>query len=78
MNEIISNLCQQANIKPFHVYEVAVVGNSVMHHIFLSIDPVNIGLSPFIPVIQRDLNVKAKDLGLANLDIQGYWWLKNK
>ncbi len=64
LNEIISNLCQQANIKPFHVYEVAVVGNSVMHHIFLSIDPVNIGLSPFIPVIQRDLNVKAKDLGL--------------
>jgi uncharacterized 2Fe-2S/4Fe-4S cluster protein (DUF4445 family) len=37
-----------------------------MHHIFLGIDPINIGLSPFVPVIQKGLNVKAKNL---NLDI---------
>lgn len=64
LNEIISNLCRKANIKPSHVYEATVVGNSVMHHIFLGLDPVNIGLSPFIPVIQKDLNVKAEKLRL--------------
>jgi len=64
LNEIISNLCHKVNIIPSHVYEVTVVGNSVMHHIFLGLDPVNIGLSPFTPVIQRDLNVKAQNLRL--------------
>ncbi|MFX0022355.1 MAG: ASKHA domain-containing protein [Candidatus Hermodarchaeota archaeon] len=64
LNEIISNLCRKANIIPSNLYEATVVGNSVMHHIFLGFDPVNIGLSPFIPVVQRDLNAKALDLGL--------------
>ncbi|MFX0040252.1 MAG: ASKHA domain-containing protein [Promethearchaeota archaeon] len=64
LNEIISNLCQKANIIPSNVYEATVVGNSVMHHIFLGIDPINIGLSPFIPVVQRALDVKAEKLRL--------------
>ncbi|MFX1379871.1 MAG: ASKHA domain-containing protein [Promethearchaeota archaeon] len=64
LNEMISNLCQKVNIKPFNIYEATIVGNSVMHHIFLGLDPVNIGLSPFTPVIQRDLNIQAKKLGL--------------
>ncbi|MFW9973288.1 MAG: ASKHA domain-containing protein, partial [Candidatus Odinarchaeota archaeon] len=64
LNEIILNLCLKANVISYHIYEVAVVGNSVMHHIFLGIDPTNIGLSPFIPVIQRDLNIKAHKLKL--------------
>jgi uncharacterized 2Fe-2S/4Fe-4S cluster protein (DUF4445 family) len=64
LNEIIANLCREANIKPSNLYEVTVVGNSIMHHIFLGLNPVNIGLSPFIPVVQRDLNVKASELGL--------------
>lgn len=64
LNEIILNLCNKANIEPSQVYEVTVVGNSVMHHIFLGLDPVYIGLSPFIPIIQRSLNVKAENLKL--------------
>ncbi|MFX1391514.1 MAG: ASKHA domain-containing protein [Promethearchaeota archaeon] len=64
LNEIIKNLCSKANIKASHIYELSIVGNSVMHHIFLGLNPVNIGLSPFIPVIQRNLNVKAEKLKL--------------
>ncbi|MFX0005952.1 MAG: 2Fe-2S iron-sulfur cluster-binding protein, partial [Candidatus Hermodarchaeota archaeon] len=64
LNEIIANLCRDANIKTNNLYEATVVGNSIMHHIFLGLNPVNIGLSPFIPVVQRDLNVKASELGL--------------
>ncbi len=64
LNEIIANVCNKANIKPSQIYEASVVGNSVMHHIFLGLNPVNIGLSPFIPVIQKNLNIKAKNLNL--------------
>ena len=64
LNEIISNTCSIAKIGSSQIYEATVVGNSVMHHIFLGLDPVNIGMSPFIPVIQKNLNVKAKKLNL--------------
>lgn len=64
MNEILSKICINANIDPSQIYEASIVGNSVMHHIFLGIDPINIGLSPFIPVIQKGLNVKAEKLNI--------------
>ncbi len=64
LNDIIKITCEKANIKPSQIYEATVVGNSVMHHIFLKLDPVNIGLSPFVPVIQKNLNIKAKELNL--------------
>jgi len=35
-----------------------------MHHIFLGLNPVSIGLSPYVPVIQKGSNFKAKDLKL--------------
>jgi uncharacterized 2Fe-2S/4Fe-4S cluster protein (DUF4445 family) len=43
---------------------MTVVGNTVMHHIFLGIDPRHLGLSPFPPVVHRSLNRKARDLAL--------------
>ena len=64
MNDILSRACSSANIDPSRIYEASIVGNSVMHHIFLGIDPINIGLSPFVPVVQKGLNVKAKELRL--------------
>jgi len=70
LNELISKTCSIAKIKPSQIYEATVVGNSAMHHIFLGLDPINIGLSPFIPVIQKNLNVKAKKLNL-NISTNG-------
>ncbi len=64
LNNIIDKTSTEANINPSQIYEATIVGNSVMHHIFLGLDPVNIGLSPFIPVIKKGLNVKAKNLKL--------------
>lgn len=64
LNEILLKTCSKANINPSRVYEASIVGNSVMHHIFLGLDPTNIGLSPFVPVIQKGLNIPAKDLKL--------------
>jgi len=64
LNTIIDKTCKNARIEPPNIYEISMVGNSVMHHIFLGINPTFIGLSPFVPAIQRSLNVKARNLGL--------------
>ena len=64
LNTIISKNCTKANIKPSQIYEATIVGNSVMHHIFLGLNPNYIGQSPYVPVLQRDLNLKPSLLGL--------------
>jgi len=64
LNDIILRNCEKAHIHPSQIYEITIVGNSVMHHIFLNINPINIGISPYVPVIQQALNFKARDLNL--------------
>ncbi len=46
------------------IVDLTIVFNTAMHHIFLGFNPVYIGRSPFIPAVQRSLNIKARDLGL--------------
>ena len=64
LNEIVVENCNKVNIKPSQIYEATIVGNSVMHHIFLGLNPISIGLSPYIPIIQHGLNVEAKKVDL--------------
>ncbi|MHA1671586.1 MAG: ASKHA domain-containing protein [Promethearchaeota archaeon] len=64
LNTIINKTCKKARIKPSNIYDISIVGNSVMHHIFLGIKPTYIGLSPYVPAIQRSFNIKAKRVGL--------------
>ena len=63
-NEIIGELCSRAGILVHDVVELVVVGNTTMHHIFLNINPREIGGSPFSLATHGALNVKARDLGL--------------
>ena len=74
LNSIIEETCANANISPSQIYEATVVGNSVMHHFFLNIDPTYIGLSPYVPAVKSDLNIKAKDLNLE-ISKSGYVYL---
>ena len=44
--------------------DLTIVFNTAMHHIFLGMNPIYIGRSPFIPAVQNSLDIKARDLGL--------------
>ena len=66
LNQIINKLCSKAKINPSCIFEITVVGNSVMHHLFLGIDPVSIGLSPYNPVVQQGLNLSPMKLNLKS------------
>ena len=46
------------------ILEATFVGNPVMHHIFLGIDPVELGGAPFALLTQESLTITAKELGL--------------
>ncbi len=64
LNKIAKNAADFAGITPEDILEIVVVGNTVMHHLFLNIDPTHVGLSPFPPTLHRSVDVKARDLGI--------------
>jgi uncharacterized 2Fe-2S/4Fe-4S cluster protein (DUF4445 family) len=54
-----------AGISAEEILELVMVGNTTMQHLFLNLSPVHLGVSPFVPVISRRLDIKARDLRLA-------------
>ncbi len=61
---LIERLCSQAEIDASDVLEAVFVGNPVMHHLFLGIDPQELGQAPFALAVSSALRMPARDLGL--------------
>ncbi len=55
---------RHAGIEPEDIVDLTLVGNTTMHHLLLQLDPAQLGMAPFPPVIHRGLDIKARDLGL--------------
>ena len=51
-------------IKVEDILEMVLVGNTTMHHLLLNLYPKDLGLAPFVPVIHKSVDVKARELGL--------------
>jgi uncharacterized 2Fe-2S/4Fe-4S cluster protein (DUF4445 family) len=47
------------------IVDLALGGNTAMHHILLKLDPQYVGLAPFPPVIHQSLDIRARDLGIG-------------
>jgi len=65
INELIVSLCQQAAVSAKHIYEVCVVGNTTMNHIFLGLPVAQLGRAPY-----RAFSVDAKDLSADKLSLK--------
>lgn len=64
VNQLIEELLIIGGVSREHVYEATVVGNTVVHHLFLGLDPTFLGQGPYVPVVTRPLNIKARRLGI--------------
>lgn len=64
LNKIIAKVTKKAGVEPSDILELAVVGNTCMHHVFLNINPEYLGLSPFPPAMHSSIDIKARDLSL--------------
>jgi uncharacterized 2Fe-2S/4Fe-4S cluster protein (DUF4445 family) len=64
LNSLIDRLAAQNGIKSNQIVDSTVVGNTVMHHIFLGVIPDQLGLWPFTPLVKGSVNAKAGALGL--------------
>jgi len=51
-------------LNPNDIIDMTIVGNTAMHHILLKLDPEFVGLAPFPPVAHRNLDIRARDMGI--------------
>lgn len=64
INGIVAKLSKTAQVNSEEIYQIVVVGNTTMSHLFLGIDPRYLAPAPFIPVLQQEVDVEARELGL--------------
>jgi uncharacterized 2Fe-2S/4Fe-4S cluster protein (DUF4445 family) len=68
VRELAEETAREAGVETGDIFEVAAVGNSIMHHILLGIDPLQLGRAPFALAVAQALSLPARDLDLGALD----------
>lgn len=64
IDRVVSEIKDDGPSPGYAIDDLTIVFNTAMHHIFLGLNPVYIGRSPFIPAVQNSLDIKARDIGL--------------
>ena len=65
LNELIADVCKEAGVEQDDVLEATIAGNPIMHHLFLGLDPIELGGAPFALVTDEALNLPARNVELA-------------
>ncbi len=67
LNDLSVNTARVAGITASEITDVVLVGNTVMHHLLVGIDPVELGQMPFALATNEALDLKARELGLKEV-----------
>lgn len=65
LDELVGSLVAEAGVERADVLELALVGNPIMHHLVLGLDPRELGTAPFALVTTSALETVAADIGIA-------------
>jgi uncharacterized 2Fe-2S/4Fe-4S cluster protein (DUF4445 family) len=65
ISELAGEVATSAGVVPESILEATIVGNPIMHHLLLGIDPVELGGAPFALAIDRAVTVTAAEIGIA-------------
>ncbi len=64
IGELIDNVIQQAKVDPSEVLELTLVGNPIMHHLLLGLDPTPLGSAPFSLATDQATELMATELDI--------------
>ena len=65
VNDLISDVCSRGGLDVADIVELTIVGNPIMHHLFLGLDPRELGGAPFALAVDTALDLKARDIGIG-------------
>lgn len=64
VSKMARELCEETGHTSDEIADAVVVGNTAMHHLFLGLPVKQLGLSPYTPVIDTAVDIKAREIGL--------------
>lgn len=64
INEAIKKLCNKNKLTPEEILEMTVVANTAMHHLFLGLPIKQLAVSPFLPLTNESIHLKAIEIGI--------------
>ena len=64
LRDLIAELAETAGVATDEVLEIVLVGNPIMHHLVLGLDPTPLGQSPFTLATERAVHTTAAELEL--------------
>ncbi|MCF6271713.1 MAG: ASKHA domain-containing protein [Rhodobacteraceae bacterium] len=64
INDLIGEIASMANITRNDIFELVLVANPIMHHLFLGLDPVELGQAPFALAVSDSQSFAAREVGL--------------
>ena len=64
INALIGEVAAEAGVEREHILDTALVCNPVMHHLFLGIDPVELGQAPFALAFSGARSIRSSEFGL--------------
>lgn len=65
LNELAQAAAGQAGLSAEDIVDMTLVGNTVMHHLVLNLNPKPLGEMPFIPIVEGPVDTRAAELGLG-------------
>ena len=65
LKQLVTGLAKDAGIDRAEILELAFVGNPIMHHLLLGIDPTPLGTAPFALATDRAVRTWAVELGVT-------------
>jgi uncharacterized 2Fe-2S/4Fe-4S cluster protein (DUF4445 family) len=72
-NRIINNLCEKTGVARKSVYGITIVGNTVMQHLFMGLNPIGLAEAPYSTVSTTYPAVNASSLGLFDGEDIGHY-----
>lgn len=64
VDEMLGELAEAAEIQKEDIFQVCVVGNTCMHHLFLGISPASLVHAPYNPALSQGMILRAAEAGL--------------
>jgi uncharacterized 2Fe-2S/4Fe-4S cluster protein (DUF4445 family) len=64
LNGLIDKVCAEGGVSRQDILDAVFVGNPIMHHLFLGIDPTELGGAPFALAVSGAVHLKSSEIGL--------------
>ncbi|NOX67870.1 MAG: DUF4445 domain-containing protein [Gammaproteobacteria bacterium] len=71
INELIAEVVASANLERDEIVEISIVGNPIMMHLVLGMNPIELGTAPFALASDSAMAIPAGDIGL-HINAGGY------